>query len=228
MIDYSIKNALHFFNDSPDKFWREVQEMGVIQQFFHYQFVAMEGDDVGYFPIVISGSLRVYRNDVSGREITLYRLEPGEGCVLSAYAILSRSRFNATAEVEENTTLLLIPDQVFRDWLDRFECWRNYVFTLVFKQFNALVSKMQSLAFDRVDERLAHYIAQRVQQRNVKILRITHQQIARELGTAREVVSRILKDFERSNWVKLERGRIVVLDSFALQQYNQKEMPFAI
>ncbi len=228
MIDYSIRQALQCLDDSPDKFWKELDELALVQQYYHFQFVALEGDNVGYFPIVISGSLRVYRNDASGREITLYRLNPGEGCVLSAYAILSRSRFSATAEVEKDTTLLLIPEHVFRDWLNRYECWRNYIFDLVFRQFNAVIAKMQSLAFDRVDERLAHYLAQNVQQHKSNVLHVTHQQIARDLGTAREVVSRILKDFERANWVKLARGRIFVLNPFALEQYYQKEIPFAI
>ncbi len=224
MIDYRIRSSLSFFKNAPDKFWKELEALGVVQQFFRRQFIYMEGDDVNYFPIILTGSLRVYKSDPSGREITLYRLTPGEGCVLSAFAILSQSGFTATAEVEGRSSVLLIPAPVFRDWVNRYEVWRDYIFRMLFSQLNSVIAKMQSLAFERVDERLADYLVQSAVRQNVTVLRLTHQQIARDLGTAREVVSRILKEFERANLVKLERGRVYVLNIPALKQYHQREL----
>ena len=228
MIDYQVRAALKYFDTAPDKFWKELENLGVIQQFFRRQFVYMEGDEVNYFPIVLQGSLRVFKSDPSGREITLYRLTAGEGCILSAFAILSQSEFTATAEVEGRSSVLLIPAPVFRDWVNRFEVWRDYVFQMLFNQLNSVIAKMQSLAFDRVDERLADYLVQNAVRQNVTVLRLTHQQIARDLGTAREVVSRILKDFERANLVRLERGRVYVLNVPALKQYHQRELGFVV
>ncbi len=228
MMDHTIRSALPYLDQAPQRFWQELDDLSIVKQYLNFQYLLLEGDEVGYFPIVISGCLRVYRSDPSGREITLYRLTRGEGCVLSAFAILSQSKFTATAEVEKNSTVLLIPGPVFRDWINRFEVWRNFVFQLLFNQLNAVISKVQSLAFDRVDERLADYLVQNVKQQNVTVLRLTHQQIARDLGTAREVVSRILKEFERANMVRLERGRVFILNLNTLQRYSHRELSVAV
>ncbi|WGZ95753.1 MAG: Crp/Fnr family transcriptional regulator [Candidatus Thiothrix putei] len=183
------------------------------------QHVCREGDICPQLAIVLSGSVRVYKVGENGREITLYRIGRNDSCILTASCILSQTRFPALAVVEQAVQVAVIPAVRLREWVAQHEVWRGYVFGLMSQRLADVITTLNEVVFRRVDVRLAEYLlkldAQQVQ------LAVTHQELASELGTAREVVSRILKDFERENLLALSRGTLTVQDRAGLQRKVQ-------
>ena len=179
------------------------------------QDVFVEGDAVESIAFVISGVVRVYKIGETGREITLYRFGLGESCVLTANAILSRQSFPAIATVEQAAEVVLVPAEVFRDWVRRSDAWRDFVFELLSQRLASLMAVVNEVAFRRLDVRLAAFLLARSRQANP--VRLTHQAIAAELGSSREVISRVLEDLAQEGLVQPARGQITVLDPAALE-----------
>lgn len=170
--------------------------------------ICWEGDTCTQLALVLSGTVRVYKVGESGREITLYRIEENESCILTASCILSQTQFPALAVTESTVRAVLIPAFILREWVKQYGVWRDYVFNLLSERLAVVIATVEEVAFRRVDARIAEFVANlALEKQEVKI---THQEIAFELGTAREVVSRILKDFERENLITLSRGSIVI------------------
>ena len=179
------------------------------------QDVFVEGDAVESIAFVISGVVRVYKIGETGREITLYRFGLGESCVLTANAILSRQSFPASATVEQAAEVVLVPAEVFRDWVRRSDAWRDFVFELLSQRLASLMAVVNEVAFRRLDVRLADFLLAR--SRHANPVRLTHQAIAAELGSSREVISRVLEDLAQEGLVQPARGQITVLDPAALE-----------
>jgi len=159
--------------------------------------------------------LRVYLVSREGREITLYRIQPGGSCVLTASCILGGSGFPALAEVEKEVLAWAVPAAVFREWVARSEFWRHYVFQLLGDRLAAVLMRLEETSFERVDWRLARILLAGGEEWIG-----THQRLAVEIGTAREVVSRILERWRRAAWIESKRGRIKILNRAALQAHN--------
>ena len=178
------------------------------------QYICWEGDACTQLAVVLSGTVRVYKVGESGREVTLYRIEENDSCILTASCILSQLRFPALAVVEKEVRAALIPAFILRDWIRKYDVWRVYVFELMSKRLADVIATVEEIAFRRVDVRIAELLAELAEKQ--EHITITHQEIAYELGTAREVVSRILKDFERANIISLARGSIIIQNKQAL------------
>jgi CRP/FNR family transcriptional regulator len=159
--------------------------------------------------------VRVYQIGESGREVTLYRFHPGESCVLTANAILTRQTFPAIATVEQEAEAILIPAETFRDWVQRHDLWRDFFFDLVSQRLASVMSLVDEVAFRRLDMRIAALLLERAALQNP--IRITHQEIAAELGSSREVISRILEDLADRGLVRPERGSISIEDPAGLR-----------
>ncbi len=198
------------FAKLPDETGAELQEKVSITCVSAHETLAAQGEPCLYFPVVLSGQARIFAMDEDGREITLYRLDPGEGCVLAAACSLSEEPMPGSVTVEAAGEGLFIPAALFRAWVERHTFWREYVFRLIAHQLGRVVAITNELAFRRLDTRIAALLVRQgtLNQR----LELTHQAVALELGTRREVVSRILKGFEQDGLVKLERGVIQLRD----------------
>jgi len=184
-------------------------EQSIRETFPAGQVLAMEGDESSYFSLVVSGRARIYKVGHSGREFTLYTVNPGESCILTAFSILSHTRFPAIAVVEKELETLLIPAEIFREWVDKYEVWRFYIFNLLSRRLNEILTLMEEIAFQPIDARIANYLL-KLSDNSTRFINTTHQKISRDVGTAREVVSRILKTFERSHLITLKRGKILL------------------
>lgn len=178
--------------------------------------VFVEGDRAASIALLLSGSVRVYKIGASGREITLYRFGLGESCVLTANAILSQQTFPAIATVEQDAEAAMVPADVFREWVGRYEAWRSFIFDLLSQRLVEVLEVVDDVVFRRMDARLAAFLAARSQVENP--MQITHQEIAAELGSAREVISRLLDDFVHQGWIHSSRGVVEVLDAAALHK----------
>lgn len=165
------------------------------------------------FLLIFSGSIRVIKLGLSGREILLYRLEPGDSCVLTASCLLGRSNYPARGVVETDLVAFAISQPVFNRLIDTSTPFRALVFNHFANRVADLMQLVEEVAFGQMDQRLAAYLADRA-----PLLEATHQQIADELGTVREVVSRRLKQFEQRGLVHLERGQVQVIDTARLSR----------
>lgn len=172
-------------------------------------FICSEGEFCAQVPLLLSGSARVYKTSETGREITLYRIEPGESCILTASCVLSGARFPAFAASEERVETLVVPSQVFSGWVNRYTPWREFVFSLLSKRFASMIEVVEEIAFQRLDARVASWLVDATDSDG--LVRVTHEKIAFELGSSREVISRVLKEFEHEGLVRLSRGTIHLL-----------------
>lgn len=159
----------------------------------------------------LAGTLRVYLVGMDGREITLYRVREGESCVLSAACILGNRRFPASAEIESDLSGLVVPSPVFRDWVSTEPFWREYVFGLLGERLAAVLAQFESTAFDPIEARIARWLLDTAAG-DPPTAAITQQALANELGSAREVVNRVLNRWRVAGWVSLDRGVVQLLD----------------
>ncbi len=170
------------------------------------------GDPCQHFVIVLAGCIRVQYLDHNGNEIVLYRVQKGETCILTTSCLLGNARYPAQGIVEEPLEAAMVPMAVFRQALAH-EPVRNYVFNTMGKRLVDLMLLVEEVAFRRLDGRLAQHLL-----KHGNVVRATHQEIAVELGSAREVISRLLKDFERKGWIAMRRRRIDILQPRALEK----------
>mgnify|MGYP000395085611 CR=1 FL=1 len=157
-----------------------------------------------------TGCVRVYLVGADGREITLYRVRPDEACVLTVASILGGTTFPAAAIVEMECTGWLVPEAVFRGWVDRERYWRQLVFQLLARRLGAVLARLEERAFHRLDARLAACLLARAGHAPSRVT-VTHQALADELASAREAVSRVLKRWARAGWVRPGRGSVNLL-----------------
>ena len=163
------------------------------------------------FPLLLEGSVRVTKKAPSGREILLYRVEPGQGCILSGGCLLGHSDYSASGIAEQDVMLLSVPPALFHELLLHHEPFRTFIFGMYGERLAEVMELVEEVAFRRLDARLAQLLIRRG-----PVLEDTHQRLADELGSVREIVSRLLRSFEERGWVRLERERITVLDPKAL------------
>jgi len=170
-----------------------------------------EGAPCRGFPLVLSGTVRVARGSPGGRTLELYRVTPGELCVVSTSCLFGQVPLAAHGEATEATELVLLSPTGFDRWV-RHEPFRRYVFGVFADRLADLMALAEAVAFQRLDQRLAHTLLG-----HGASVHTTHQALADELGTVREIVTRLLRRFERAGWVSLARERIELLDSRALR-----------
>ena len=175
-----------------------------------------DGSECSNYVLVVDGSIRVHKMAESGREIVLYRVEHGQSCVLTTNCLIANEAYGAEGIAETAVDMLILPATIFRHLLGRSEAFRNFVFSAYAARISDLLMLIEEVAFGRIDVRLAGWLTERA--RPDRRIKATHQEIAIELGTAREVVSRQLKDFERRSWVSLARGAVEILNIPALEK----------
>jgi len=191
-------------------FRREFQQAAFYAHIPAGRDVFLEGDRVEAIALLISGVVRVYKIGETGREITLYRFGNGSSCILTANAILSYKTFPAVATVEQEAEAVMIPADTFRDWVKHHDLWREFVFALLSQRLSTVMAVIDEVAFQRMDRRVASLLLERAKNQNP--LRITHQEVAAELGSSREVISRLLEDFVSEGIIRSGRGAVEILD----------------
>jgi CRP/FNR family transcriptional regulator len=164
------------------------------------------------FPLVLDGEVKVSRSSGDGRSLELYRVVPGELCLVSSACLFRTQPLSAHGVTTKASTLMLIPADIFQRWLET-PAFRNEVLGLFAERMADLTSLVDAVAFHKLDQRLAAALLGRGQQ-----LAVTHQALADELGTVREIVTRLLRRFEREGWVTLGRELILIDNSAALRE----------
>ena len=171
--------------------------------------------------LLLDGTLRVQQVSENGREIVLYRVHAGESCVLTTACLLAYEEYGAEGIAETEVEAVAIPNTVFDDLIAGSKTFRHFVFTAYSRRISDLFMVIEEVAFRRVDIRLAQKLLELAGDGSA--LRATHQQLATELGTAREVVSRLLQDFQQRGWVSLSRGSVELTDKAGLRTLSEAD-----
>jgi len=166
-------------------------------------------------PLVLSGSIRVFKRADSGREISLYRVNPGELCIVTVSCLLGGDAYPATGVAETDITALALPRPLFLELTETHPPFRQAVFHLFGERLAGLMQLVEEVTFRKLDQRLAALLAG-----HAPLILGSHQQIADELGSVREIVSRLLKQFEDQGWIRLGRERVDILDADALHTFS--------
>ena len=212
-----ISLALPFLQSASPQLIRDFKDNAYFAKIPSGRDIFVEGDEVDGIALMMSGVVRVYKLGETGREITLYRFGEGESCVITANAILNQQGFPAIAQVEQDAEAVMIPAEVFSNWVKQYDPWRDFVFGLVSDRLVSVMEIVDQVAFHRMDRRVASFLLNRSKLQNPIL--ITHQEIANEIGSSREVISRLLEDFSNRELVRLSRGEIQILDFEGLNTY---------
>lgn len=175
--------------------------------------------------LVESGSIRVYKMSPAGREITLYQVTPGESCVLGTSCVVNDQRYPAHAICSRDANALAVPAAIFRHLYDQEPAVRSFVMNLFSRRLSDLMLLVEEVAFRRMDERLAAFLLEKgfVSRGVLKPIEMSHEEIASHLGTAREVVTRVLQQFVDECLVRLERKRVILLNAEELRARSRVE-----
>jgi len=175
------------------------------------------------FMLILEGTIRIYQTASDGREITLYRVEAGDLCILSLNSLLKKKSFNAIAVTESPVKALALSSDHFKNMMNSSQMFREYVVNILTERLCETIYMVQDTAFNHLNMRLACMLGSLFERNKGNALKVTHQEIAFELGTTREVISRILKDFERQNCVTLSRGQIKLASADGLKWFSENK-----
>lgn len=199
------------FTSSPELV-EKLYQYGVTKTYQEGDIILDENSSIRSIPIVMKGMMKVIRTEEDGREILLYYIKAGESCIMSFLGGMHNEKSIVKAEVEEDTEILFLPVDKVSLFIKEYPEWLDYIFRLYHKRFEELLDIINAIAFKKVDERLLNLLHKKSEILNSKTIVITHEQLANELGTARVVVSRLLKQLEDSGKLQLGRNKIVILE----------------
>ena len=189
----------------------KLKKEGTIRTYSPDTVIIDENDYIKFVPIVLQGSIKVFKLDEDGREILLYYIKPGESCVMSFLGAACNGTSKIKAVVEDEAQVLILPVHKAIELIRENPQWIQFIFELYNRRFEELLSVVNAIAFQKVDDRLWELLKTKVKMHKTSELNMTHQQIADDLGTAREVVSRLLKQLEREGKISLGRNKIRIL-----------------
>jgi CRP/FNR family transcriptional regulator len=198
------------FKTSPELI-EKLYQFSILKEYEAGSIILNENTHIRSIPIVTKGVLKVIRTDEEGREILLYYIKAGESCIMSFLGGLHNETSKVKAEVEEDAEILFLPIDKVTLLIREYPQWLDYIFRLYHKRFEELLEVVNAIAFKKVDERMLSLLKKKAELTGSKTLNITHEQLANELGTARVVVSRLLKQLEDNRVVKLGRNKITLL-----------------
>lgn len=186
----------------------ELEQIGNYMELDEGHVIMRPGGYIRTVPIVLSGSIKILRPDDEGREALLYYLGGMDSCAMSLSCCLDRKQSEILAVTEEKTTLITIPVEKVEEWMCKYSTWKQFVFLTYQRRFEDLLNAIDEIAFHKLDERLLNLLQRKSKQSKSSVINITHEVLAGELATSREVVSRLLKQLEKIGKVKLSRNKI--------------------
>lgn len=176
-----------------------------------------EGDECGTVAFLLSGSIRISKIGKNGREIVLYRLGSGDSCILTISSVLANISYPATAVVEEDAEAILLSVQQFKELMTINPEFQQYIYKLLAARLLEVMTLVDEIVFHKMDERLIEYLL-RHSKNDEDIIEITHEELASQLGSVREVISRLLKGFERDGLIQLSRGKVKIMHRSGLEE----------
>lgn len=190
----------------------EILEVGTLKEVPAGETIMDIGQYIRSIPLLLSGAIKVLREDDEGDELLLYYLEQGETCSVTMACCMGQTKSEIRAITETETKMIMVPVQKMEEWMGKYKGWRNYVFESYHNRLNELLQTVDSIAFKNLDQRLVDYLQKKVEVTNDNRIRNTHQEIAYDLHTSRVVISRLLKKLEKMKKLVLHRSYIQIVD----------------
>lgn len=187
----------------------ELIEKNAVERSFNAGDIIMRtGQYIKSTVLVLEGQIKIYRENPDGGEFLMYYLGPGQACAVSMICAIQSQTSEIMAKAEEDTEVLMIPIQLMDDMMNKYKSWYQFVIQTYRSRFDELLSVVDNIAFRNMDERLEFYLKRHAGKMNKKFIELSHQQIADDLNSSREVISRLLKKMEQRHLVKLHRNMI--------------------
>ncbi len=185
-----------------------IEKEAVQRTFLAGEVIMRTGQYIKSTALVLEGRIKIYRENPEGSEFLMYYLEPGQACALTMICAVQSHTSEIMAKAEEDTEVLMIPIQLMDDLMNKYKSWYQFVIQTYRNRFDELLSVIDNIAFRNMDERLEFYLKRHVNATGKKTIETSHQQIADDLNSSREVISRLLKKMEQRNLLKLHRNMI--------------------
>lgn len=192
----------------------EIRQFGEVQYFKEGDLIMDYGKYIRMMPIVLKGTVKVYRLDEKGNEILLYYLSSSESCSMAYSCCVEAKKSEVKAIAEDDVELVAIPHHKLDEWLCNYPSWKNYIMRSFNERFIELLKSIESIAFHKLDERLIAYLKEKQRLGGSSVIKTSHYLIADELATSRVVISRLLKQLENDKKIILYRNEIKLLPSF--------------
>ena len=195
-----------------DELLQEVNQCGLYKE-VPEGFTLMDiGQTISHMPLLISGALKILREDDKGDELLLYFIEQGDTCTMSISCCMGNSKSEIRAIAETPATLIMVPVQKMGEWMSKYRSWQNFILQSYHERTVELLESIDSIAFLKMDERLLKYLKHKAMFNHNEMISVTHQDIAHDLHTSRVVISRLLKKLENEGRLKLHRNQIHMMD----------------
>lgn len=198
----------HIFEDA---LLEDIARVGMFKEVPEGSKLMEIGDYVKSMPLLVSGAIKILREDNEGDELLLYYLEQGETCSMTMSCCMGNSKSEIRAIAETDTKLILVPIAKMEEWTAHYKSWRNFVFESYHNRLNELLNTVDSVAFNRMDERLVNYLKEKSRVNKSSYIHSTHQEIAYDLHSSRVVISRLLKKLEQMGNIELHRNHVKIL-----------------
>ncbi|GHC61923.1 Crp/Fnr family transcriptional regulator [Ulvibacter litoralis] len=199
----------HLFEDA---LINEIVQVGTYKEIPEGHKMMDIGDYVKSMPLLISGAIKILREDNEGDELLLYYLEKGDTCSMTMACCLGQQKSMIRAIAETDAKLIMVPVTKMEEWTKNYKSWRNFVFESYHNRINELLTTLDNIVFYQMDERLIQYLKEKARVNNDDIIKNTHQEIAYDLHTSRVVVSRLLKKLEQLGKIKLHRNYLKIVN----------------
>lgn len=209
MKDLLHANYAHIFEP---ELMQEIIDVGIIKEVSEGELLMDIGQYISAMPLLISGAIKILREDAEGNELLLYFLEKGDTCALTLSVNRGQRKSEIRAIAELNTVLIMIPIQKMEEWSSAYKSWRNFIFDSYQNRLQEMLDTIDSIAFMRMDERLLKYLRDKQKLTQSTSLQSTHQDIAYEMHTSRVVISRLLKKLEIEGRIRIQRNKIELLN----------------
>jgi len=195
-----------------DALLQEINQVGVYKEIPEGNMLIEIGDYIKSMPLLISGAVKILREDDQGDELILYFIEKGDTCAMTLSCCMGQKKSEIRAIAETDTTLIMIPVEHMSLWMGKYKSWQNFILQSYHERMSELLEAIDTIAFLKMDERILKYLRDKAMVNHNEEISATHQQIANDLHTSRVVVSRILKALENNHQIKINRNRITLLD----------------
>ncbi|WP_346883429.1 Crp/Fnr family transcriptional regulator [uncultured Algibacter sp.] len=189
----------------------DIENVGVLTTFSKDDIIIDINQPLKHIPLLLSGNIKILREDNNGNELLIYFLEAGETCTMSLTCCLGTTKSKIRAVAEKDSTLMMIPVQNMQTWFHNNSSWRNFILETYQNRFEEMLETIDNIAFMKMDERLYKYLINKTVLHASKTIIVKHQDIAEDLHTSRVVISRLLKQLENDGKIKLSRNKIDVL-----------------
>ncbi len=190
----------------------EIENCGSLQKVKAGEKIIEIGSYLKNIPLLISGAIKILREDKNGDELLLYFIERGDTCAMTLSCCLGHTKSEIRAVAENDTVFIMIPIEKMEEWVAKYKSWRDFVFESYHSRLKEMLDTIDTIAFMNMDERLMRYLRDRAKINGDVTLQSTHQEIAYDLHTSRVVVSRLLKKLEMEGKISLQRNQLKVLD----------------